>query len=308
MIDVIKSLADPTRLRLIGILECGEFTVQDLVSILRMGQSRVSRHLKILVDAGICSVRRQGTWSYFRLSEENDFFRSIRNDVVGRLPAIAGSRDDRLGLARILEARRERSRQFFDQHAQQWDKLASEMVPTEQYAPFIMNEIAAADTVVDAGSGTGRLLKELSVASRHVIGIDHSSSMLEEARRRIASEALDNVELRLGELAHLPVADASANCAVLNMVLHHAADPQVVLRELRRLLVPGGRLIIADLQPHDQEWFHERMADQWMGFDRDELERWLTASGYRVGRYRKIETDGGGPDVFVLTAEKTKQP
>lgn len=304
MLEVIKGLADPTRLRLIGILEHGEFTVQELTSILQMGQSRVSRHLKILVEAGICTVQRQGTWSYFQMNGNDDFFRSIRQEILGRVVHLEGYHDDQVGLTRILDERRSKSRQFFDQHARQWDQMASELIPVSQYVSLILNELDSGHIVVDVGVGTGRLLKELSAASRQVIGIDHSAPMLDQAKNRVENEKLENVELRLGELTHLPVADGVANCAILNMVLHHAANPQTAFRELNRVLEPGGLLIIADLVHHEMEWFHDRMADQWMGFDHHEIERWLDLTGYRIGHYKQINFDVKLPSVFVLTAEK----
>lgn len=304
MLDIIKALSDPTRLRLVGILEHGEFTVQELVSILKMGQSRVSRHLKILVEAGISTVQRQGTWSYFRLANDDNFFREVKQPILERLEAIDGYRVDLSGVAAILDARRRKSRHFFDRHARQWDRMASDLVPVDRYAPYILEQLDSGHIVVDVGVGTGRLLKELSAASSHVIGIDNSAPMLDEARQRVARESLHNVELRLGDLTHLPVADGVADCVVLNMVLHHAANPQDVFIELNRVLEPGGQLIIADLVRHDYDWFHEQMSDQWMGFDQREIEGWLDTSGYRPGNYRQIIINEKLPSVFVLTAEK----
>ncbi len=304
MLNVIKALADPTRLRLVGILAHGEFTVQELVSILMMGQSRISRHLKILVASGICTVHRQGTWSYFRMNGGSDFFLAIKQAVLDRLASIEGSREDQAGLARVLDDRRKKSRQFFDQHARQWDKMASELIPVDQYAASILNIIDPDFTVVEVGVGTGRLLKDLSIASKQVIGIDHSMPMLDEARDRIEKEGLKNIDLRLGELNHLPIADNAANCVILNMVLHHAANPQTAFIELNRVLEPSGQLIIADLIKHDFELFHEQMADQWMGFDKKEVEHWLEVAGYRLGQFQEIAIDEKLPTVFVLTAEK----
>jgi ArsR family transcriptional regulator len=304
MLDVIKALADPTRLRLVGILAHGEFTVQELLSILMMGQSRISRHLKILVEAEICTVHRQGTWSYFRMNGGSDFFLSIKQAVLDRLASIEGSREDQVGLARVLDDRRKKSRQFFDQHARQWDKMASELIPVDRYAETILNNIDADSTVVEVGVGTGRLLKGLSVASKQVIGIDHSMPMLDEARERVEKEGLKNIDLRLGELNHLPIADNTADCVILNMVLHHAANPQTAFIELSRVLEQGGKLIIADLIKHDFELFHEQMADQWMGFDKNEIMHWLEVSGYRLGQFQEVVINEKLPAVFVLTAEK----
>jgi len=304
MLAVIKALADPTRLRLVGILENGEFTVQELVSILQMGQSRISRHLKILVEAKICSVQRQGVWSYFQLNGDDSFFQTIRNDILLRLNQIEGYAHDQVGVARVLDERRIKSRQFFDQHARQWDRMASELVPVEKYASVILAALDSGHVVVDVGVGTGRLLRSLSHASNHVIGIDHSAPMLDEARNRIKTEGLTNVELRLGEMTHLPVADGVANCAVMNMVLHHSANPQAAFREMNRVLEPGGQLIIADLVSHEFDWFRDRMADQWMGFEQSDLNQWLDSAGYHVNQYHQLELDEKLPSVFVLTAEK----
>ncbi|PLY03659.1 MAG: ArsR family transcriptional regulator [Desulfuromonas sp.] len=304
MLNVIKALADPTRLRLIGILEHGEFTVQDLVAILEMGQSRVSRHLRILVEAGICTVEKQGTWSYFKIDGKADFFAAIKAELIPRLSGIDGYHRDQIGLSRVLDERRRKSRQFFDQHARQWDRMVSELIPVEHYADHILRELDPGHLVVDVGVGTGRLLNDLSNSARYVVGIDQSSAMLDEARARVNAGQLDNVELRLGELTHLPVADGYADCVILNMVLHHAANPQDSLNELCRVLKPGGKLIVADLIRHDMEWFQVQMADQWMGFERREMDRWLDAAGFRAGPYVQIKIDDSKPSVFVLTAEK----
>jgi len=300
----LKALSDPTRLRLVGILANGEFTVQDLVSILEMGQSRISRHLKIMVDAELCTVRHQGTWSYFQLNGQSRFFHTIRQPVLESMVNIDGFEQDQAGVARILNDRMQKSRQFFDQHARHWDELAADLVPVERYMEAILTEVDKADTVVDVGVGTGRLLTALSSRSAQVIGVDHSSPMLDEAKARIDRDGLGNIELRLGEMSHLPLADSSADCAIVNMVLHHAANPQTVFSELSRVVKNGGKVVIADLLEHDLDWFRERMADQWMGFSRAEVKQWLSAAGFKLLKESQYELNQNLPSVFVMTAEK----
>ncbi len=280
MLDTLKALADPTRLRLVAILLRIECTVQELTSILQVGQSKVSWHLKILADAGILSVKRQGTWSYYRVSEGNGFFDAIRDAVVHGLDQLPERNGDLAAVARVLEERRQRSQTFFDRHAREWDTLVRALLPVPVYRRRLLEMVPDGVTVLEIGVGTGSLLKDLSARSNGVIGVDHSPAMLEEARSRLAVDGITGVELRLGEMTHLPLADAAVQCVVANMVMHHAADPQAVLAEIRRVLVPGGLLLIADLARHEREEARERLADQWLGFDEDELTDWLKGTGF----------------------------
>lgn len=304
MLEALKSLADHTRLRLIGILAHGEFTVQELTEILQMGQSRISRHLKILTEAGILTTRKQGTWSYFRLNGDNEFFRGIRETLLENIDSIAEYRSDQEGVARILDERRRKSQDFFDRHARQWDHLASEIIPVSAYADQLLERIKSPNIAVDIGVGTGRLLDPLADVAQQVIGVDHSASMLDEARKRTSDADLENIELRLGEMTHLPIADAVADCAILNMVLHHAPHPPTVLAEVNRTLQPGGQLLIADFGEHEHEWLRERMADQWLGFARQSLDNWLNEAGFQVSDYIEIEAKDNIPVIFVLSAQK----
>ena len=155
--------------------------------------------------------------------------------------------------------------------------------------------------MVEIGFGAGGLLPALAAGAATVIGVDHSPAMLEEARRRLAEIGGSDIELRLGEMTHLPLSDASVGCVVANMVLHHAADPPAVLAEIRRILAPGGMLVLADLARHEREWVRERLADQWLGFDEEELTNWLTAAGFAEVRAERIE--GGAGEHMVLLVQ-----
>lgn len=280
ILDVMKALADPCRLRLVAILLRGEYTVQELTSILKMGQSRISRHLKILTEAGVLSVKRQGTWSYYRAGGESPFFAAIRAAVEHGLQSLPEQADDRAAVAVVLEQRRRRSQQFFDQHARQWDDLARTLLPVPEYRQQLLSFVPDGGSIVEIGLGTGGLLPALASKAAKVIGVDHSPAMLDEARRRLAGFGLDEIDLRLGEMSHLPLSDRSVDSAVLNMVLHHAADPQAVLVEIRRVLVDGGMLLLADLARHERELAREQLADQWLGFEQEELQSWLITAGF----------------------------
>lgn len=302
MLDTLKALADPTRLRLLSLLAHGEFTVQELTAMLEMGQSRISRHLKILSDAGILHVKRQGTWGYYRLGEENPLFRELWPTLERRAEALPERRADREGLARILEERRRRSQEFFDRHARQWDRLVREVLPAADCREALAAAVPASSLVLEIGVGTGTLLSDLCRKGAQVVGVDHSPAMLEQARARAAAEGLTGVDLRLGEMTHLPLPDAAAEAAVLNMVLHHAPQPALIFGEIARVLRPGGTLVVADLLRHDLEWARERMADQWLGFERDELSPWLAAAGFEMADFQEVEGTGEELKVFILTA------
>ncbi len=305
MLNVLKALSDPTRLRLVAVLARGEFTVQELTTILTMGQSRISRHLKILSDAGILSVKRQGTWAYYRLEAKNGFFNEIWPALGSRLASLPESKKDLAGMAAILEDRRRRSQDFFDRHARDWDVLAGSILPVATYQNALLDQIPSCGVALELGLGTGILLSTLCQKASRVIGIDHSPAMLREAGERVRSENLKGVELRLGDMTHLPVGDGEIDAAVLNMVFHHAAQPVAVLDELHRVLRPAGVLIIADLQRHEREWARERMADQWLGFEFEELHHWLDSAGFSIKELKSVEGQSDALGVFVLKAEKT---
>lgn len=309
MLDLLKSLSDPCRLRLVAILLHSELTVQELTCILRMGQSRISRHLKILSDAGVLTVKRQGTWSYYRVGDGNPFFCAIRSAFERELENLPERGSDLASLALILEQRRRRSQEFFDRHARQWDELARTLLPVPDYLAKLIELVPEAATLLEIGIGTGGLLIQLAKRSKLVIGVDHAQAMLDEARRRLERDGVAGVELRLGEMTHLPLSDASVGCVVANMVLHHAADPGSVLREIRRVLLPDGQLILADLARHERESAREQLADQWLGFEEQELSGWLAGAGFVDFKCKRIEGTAGQEAVLLVSASPfTKTP
>lgn len=299
MLELLKSLADPCRLRLVGVLLRGELTVQELTRMFGMGQSRISRHLKILAEAGVLDVKRQGTWSYYRVGGGNPLFTAMLPALEQGLEQLPLREEDLAALARILEERRSRSREFFDRHALQWDDLCRTLLPVSDYLERLVCAVPDGASLLEVGVGTGSLLLELAAGGRRVIGVDHSPAMLEEARRRVEAAGLERVELRLGEMTHLPLPNGSVECVVANMVLHHAADPPAVLREIGRVLAPGGLLLVADLARHEREWVREQLADQWLGFEEDELIGWLRTAGFEEVDVELVAPSAGREGVLL---------
>ncbi len=304
MLSTFKALADPTRLRLMAVLARGEFTVQELTTILDMGQSRVSRHLKILTQAGLLSVKREGTWAYYRLEGNNSFFTDIRALVESKLHQDPSLSHDRDRLLVVLENRRCKSLDFFDRHARQWDELVRDSLPTAAYQSLLLESVPDLQIVLEVGVGTGNLLEGLRCRAQRVIGVDHSPVMLEQARQRVVHAGFSGIELRLGEMRHLPVSNNEVQWAVLNMVLHHAALPQQVFHELARVLGPGGGVTLADLHRHEDEWVRDRMADMWLGFERTELEGWLLAAGFELRSFQLVSGSPAEHSVVLLSAVK----
>lgn len=307
MLNTLKALCDPSRLRLTAVLLSGEFTVQELTRIMGMGQSRISRHLKILTEAGVLNVKRQGTWSYFRVGEGSRFFCAIRPAIEREMDTLPERGRDLASVAAVLDERRQRSQQFFDQNARQWDDLARTLLPVPEYRQRLLELVPEGIAVLEIGVGTGGLLTELAERTTQVIGVDHSPAMLEEARRRLTDTGVSGVELRLGEMSHLPLPDASVGCVVVNMVLHHAAAPQSVLVEIRRVLAPDGVVLIADLARHERESARERLADQWLGFDELEIKEWLEAADFPVVSVSRIDAATAGQESVLLIKAETER-
>jgi len=308
MLQVFKALSDPCRLRLLAILLRCEFTVQELTAIIGTGQSRISHHLKILTDAGLLSVKRQGTWSYYRVGESSSFFSSIRTFIEQEFDQLPERSADLTAVAAVLEERRRRSLEFFDRHARQWDDLVHSLLPLPDYRRELIDLVPSGGRLLEIGVGTGAFLLELAKVRTGIIGVDHSPAMLAEARRKISQSGLSGVELRLGEMAHLPVPDSSIDCVVANMVLHHAAEPMAVLIEVKRVLVSGGLFLLADLARHEREVAREQLADQWLGFEEEDLARWLQDAGFDNIAFERILGAAGQETVLVYSSRCTEKP
>ena len=176
------------------------------------------------------------------------------------------------------------------------------MLPLASYHATLEAALPPCQRLLEVGLGTGGLLPLLRRRAQQVVGVDQSPAMLQQAAQRVAELNLHGIDLRLGEMTHLPLADGEAQGAVLNMVLHHAPQPVAVFRELARVVAPGGRVLVADLQRHDQEWVREEIADQWLGFERLELQDWLQRSGLEFEEYIPIVGNPGEAAVFLLIA------
>lgn len=273
-----KALADETRLRLLHILARYELNVNELVLLLAMGQSRVSRHLKILTSAGLLTSRRDGLWVFYSIPESGAG-RDFINAILPFSAENALMRADVEMAVALIEERANKTHQFFNSIADDWDRLTNEILDGFDLPAAVLENMPQCKVACDLGCGTGVVLEKMKSKARSVIGVDGSARMLELAKRRFLPED-DSVSLRIGDLCHLPLRDAETDFASVNMVLHHLPSPVDVLKEVRRVLTPKGTLVITDFNSHTDERMRTDYGDRWLGFSEETLRAYLERAGF----------------------------
>lgn len=305
--DDLTTLADATRSRMLLLLERHELTVSELCTVLQLPQSTVSRHLKTLSDASWVVSRRDGTSRYYTLSldERGGPARRLWSLLRDQVSATSGADQDARRLKNVLARRQSKSQEFFETTAGQWDKLRADLFGTASHLQALPALLDERWTVGDLGCGTGQVACALAPFVAHVIAVDRSGEMLQAARRRVRD--LASVEVRRGELEALPIADEELDAATLLLVLHHLAEPALALSEAFRVLKPGGRLLIADMLPHDREEYRQQMGHIWLGFSEDHIRRLLAGAGFDHVRIVGLPVNSAakGPALFVATAMKS---
>ena len=306
ILDHMSALADPTRCRMLLLLEKHELTVSDLCSVLQMPQSSVSRHLKTLADDGWVTSRRDGTSRFYSMPVDDldpaasRLWPIIRDQVTG---TPAAGHDDRR-LRSVVARRRVKSQEFFASAAGGWDRLRGDLFGDNFYLWAVLGLIDPTLVVGDIGCGTGQLTATIAPHVRRVVAVDGSRDMLEAARKRM--QDLPNVDLRQGELESLPIQDEELDAAMLSLVLHYAPDPARTLEEVARVLRPGGRLLIVDMLPHEREEYQQQMGHVWLGFSEKQISRLAVAAGFGEVRIRAlpVDPDAAGPALFAAVTAK----
>ena len=302
----LTALSDPTRCRILRLLEQHELTVGELCASLQLPQSTVSRHLRVLGDEGWVTSRGEGTSRFYKSSidELDSGARDLWMIVRGQLGTSLGLAADTRRAYSAVAKRRAKVRVFFDGAAEMWDEMRAQLVG-ERTEIIALLELLDPDWVVgDLGCGTGHISEALSPAVGRVIAVDESGPMLAAARERLATAT--NVELREGHIESLPIDDQSLDVAILFLVAHFISDPALAMREVLRVLKPGSRLLIVDLISHDRADFVAQLGHVWQGFDADQVTEWLTSAGFTSCRYRALSTEAGAgtPNLFVASARR----
>ena len=306
ILDHLSALADTTRSRILLLLDRHELTVTELCGIMQLPQSTVSRHLKALADSSWIAARAEGTSNVYAQTERDSSARrlwALVREQVGPSPAAL---QDQRRLQTVLAERRSKSQDFFSSSAGQWDRLRDELFGERFHLAALPAFADAEWTVADLGCGTGQLAAALAPFVGRVVAVDASAAMLQAAKKRL--HGFDNVELRRGDLEALPIDDARLDAATLALVLHHLPEPDAALREVSRVLKPGGRLLIVDMLPHDRENYRLQMGHVWLGFSDEHIRRILDDSGFADVRIVPLSPDpkSKGPGLFVATAKKAR--
>ena len=304
ILDHMSALAEPTRTRILLLLERRELTVSELCAVLQLPQSTTSRHLRALADSGWVTARAEGTSNWYsKLRDGLDpaaerLWRLVREQASDSPTAT----QDHRRLEGVLTDRRETSREFFNSSAGQWDRLRDELFGDRSHLLALPGLADERWTVGDLGCGTGQVAASLAPFVERVIAIDGSAAMLHAAKQRL--RGVRNVELRRGELEALPLDDGMLDAATVMLVLHHIPQPEHVFAEIARVLRPGGRLLLADMLPHDREQYRQQMGHVWLGFSDTQVRQYLDDAGFGQIRVTALPTDSRvkGPALFAATA------
>jgi ubiquinone/menaquinone biosynthesis C-methylase UbiE/DNA-binding transcriptional ArsR family regulator len=306
LLSWMEVLADPTRLRLLRLLERHELGVAELCHVLQLPQSTVSRHLKVLGDQGWIRGRSKGTANLYRMTLDPGDAAARRLWLLTReqTEGWATAQQDQLRLGRLL-AERQPSNAFFAGAAGKWDRLRTELYGGAFAETALLALLPPHWVIADLGCGTGQSASALAPHVRRVIGVDQSSAMLKAAQRRTAG--LDNVELRRGSLEAAPIGDGECDGALLMLALTYVEEPAAVLKEMARILRPGGRAVVVDLLRHDRESFRSEMGQLHLGFECREMEDMMTAAGFAAASGRPIPPapEARGPALLIVSGART---
>ena len=295
----LRAAAEPTRLRLLALCAHSELNVTDLTHILRQSQPRISRHLKLLCEAGLLERNREGTRAFFRVATEGTAA-TLARTLIDLIPdSDDGVSRDLERLEQIRESRSRAAADYFRANAERWDEIRSLYVPEAEVEAALGAALGDGpfETLLDVGTGTGRILEVFGPRAERGIGIDQSQDMLRLARDRLDRAEMRHCQVRQGDMYDLPLPTGSVDAAVVHMVLHFAEDPAAAIAEAGRVLKPGGRLAVVDFAEHDQDFLRTEHQHRWLGFDAAQVAQWCIGAGLECGQ--PVRLAGGALTVLI---------
>jgi ubiquinone/menaquinone biosynthesis C-methylase UbiE/DNA-binding HxlR family transcriptional regulator len=309
-VAALKAAGEPTRLRILALLAGSDLTVKDLTAILGQSQPRISRHLKLLVEAGLVRRFPEGAWAYYRLGEGGEAAQ-LATALIDRIdfadPVVAR---DRVRLEAVKRAHAEAAAAYFAANAASWDELRSLHVAEADVEAAMREALGPKpfDSLLDLGTGTGRVLELLRDLYRRGVGVDASQPMLAVARANLDRAGIGNAQVRHGDVYALALQPGSFDVVTVHQVLHFLDDPAHAVHEAARALRPGGRLLIVDFAPHDLEFLRADHAHRRLGFSHDEVAGWIAATGLELASVRDLRPPPGSTGKLTVTLWLARDP
>ena len=302
----LRALSDPTRLRIVALLEKDELSVNELQEITRMGQSRISTHLGLLQDSELVQSRREGKRTFYRLHpESNEGAAEFIDLAIRGAKELPDHESDQINLKRILNRRREQAQVYFNQIAGRFDRVYG---PGRSWQAFghLLLRILPPLVVADLGAGEGLVAELLARRSKKVIAVDNSEKIVEFGAAKAKKNNLKNLEFRRGDLQNPPIEANSVDVAILSQALHHAEDPAKAVAAAYKLLKPRGQILILDLAKHNFENSRELYGDRWLGFPESDLHRWLENAGFKKIEISVVAREEEPPHFETMLASGEK--
>ncbi|MBV8791259.1 MAG: metalloregulator ArsR/SmtB family transcription factor [Pseudolabrys sp.] len=296
----LKAAGEETRLRILALLAEAELTVSDLTDILHQSQPRISRHLKLLAEAGLVERFREGTWAFFRTAEHSDIARAL---IAHLNPADRVIARDRERLAAVRAARTAAAQTYFRKHAAEWDRIRKLHVSDEAVEAAIRDALEQRPfrSLLDLGTGTGRMLELFGSQIERGLGLDMSLDMLLLARDHLERAGLRNCSVRQGDIYDLPIPDNSFDAVIIHQVLHFLDDGARAVKEASRVLRPGGSLLIVDFAPHELEFLREKHAHRRLGFASEVVTQWMQSAGLEPVMHKSLPPEPGSDGQIAVS-------
>jgi ubiquinone/menaquinone biosynthesis C-methylase UbiE len=308
ILGCLRATGEPSRLRIVALVADGELNVTDLTEILGQSQPRISRHLRVLTDAGVLERRREGSWAFFQLAEQGAVAGLARAIVASLDPAALAL--DRERLAKVRAGRAEAAAAYFRAHAEEWDRIRALHVEEAAVERAMLEVLGPAPVgaLLDVGAGTGRTIELIGPRAEKVFGVDRSPDMLAVARANLARAGLARVQLRQGDIDDLPVPQNSFDLVLVHQVLHFLDEPARAIRAAARALRPGGRLLIVDFAPHELEFLRDTQAHRRLGFAGEQVEGWIEQAGLQPVLQRDLPPPDGAADKLTVSIWLARDP